>query len=412
MKLTKKTIEILVLVAIISIIVFLPLYARTGTYPLSIVDGNSMYPNLQNGDLAYYSATNTRNIPNGTVIVFVQGDTGNSLLDGLIRPVVIHRVIGEIIQSDGTVCYETKGDNNDVKDPFLTRSDHVLGTATVIVPKVGLFVLFLKSPQGLIATIGIISLAYLSIHDMKRKEEKKKEKLLAALSKKVINGDLPNEQFGKIELAIRYSDDIESFGIKDPSILAFVGWLKNGGLDQNWKLRNVTCNNCSGIALELRGEKNNSLAICPHCHRVLWNTTMVLTEKIFNKVLLQSIDESLSSLGSASKVNLYSHLETAFTLKKKEIPTRLDDFSFALERILGKGAIHLNLLLIENFKKKLSSFCHMNHKSSDFQEYVKQAKECVENMKNGKERETLIGNTSLDILEDQPEMSAISQEQF
>jgi hypothetical protein len=117
-------------------------------------------------------------------------------------------------------------------------------------------------------------------------------------------------------------------------------------------------------------------------------------------------------LGSASKVNLYSHLETAFTLKKKEIPTRLDDFSFALERILGKGAIHLNLLLIENFKKKLSSFCHMNHKSSDFQEYVKQAKECVENMKNGKERETLIGNTSLDILEDQPEMSAISQEQF
>jgi len=56
-------------------VIFLPLYARTGTYPIAIVDGNSMYPKLQNGDLAYYIATNTANIPNGTVIVFVQGDT-------------------------------------------------------------------------------------------------------------------------------------------------------------------------------------------------------------------------------------------------------------------------------------------------------------------------------------------------
>jgi len=345
-----------------------------------------------------------------SVVSFAASVSINSTTSQSVQGVVYNVTGGFSAASNGFIVTQSAATATTL--PASWANGGTVTTATVIVPKVGLFVLFLKSPQGLIATIGIISLAYLSIHDMKRKEEKKKEKLLAALSKKVINGDLPNEQFGKIELAIRYSDDIESFGIKDPSILAFVGWLKNGGLDQNWKLRNVTCNNCSGIALELRGEKNNSLAICPHCHRVLWNTTMVLTEKIFNKVLLQSIDESLSSLGSASKVNLYSHLETAFTLKKKEIPTRLDDFSFALERILGKGAIHLNLLLIENFKKKLSSFCHMNHKSSDFQEYVKQAKECVENMKNGKERETLIGNTSLDILEDQPEMSAISQEQF
>ena len=81
---------------------------------------------------------------------------------------------------------------------------------------------------------------------------------------------------------------------------------------------------------------------------------MVLTEKVFNKVLLKSIDESLSSLGNASKIALYSHLETEFTIKKKEIPTRLDDFSFAVERIFGKGSVHFNLLLLEIFKKKLS----------------------------------------------------------
>ena len=119
---------------------------------------------------------------------------------------------------------------------------------------------------------------------------------------------MPNEEFDKIELVVKYSDDIESLGIKDPSIMALANWLKNGGLDRNWKIKNVICNNCSGAALELKGEKNNSLAICPHCHRVMWNTSMVLTEKIFNKVLLQSIDEALSSLGDASKINLYSHL--------------------------------------------------------------------------------------------------------
>ena len=70
---TKTKIEILILVVVASIVIFLPLYARTGTYPLAIINGNSMYPHLQNGDLVYYSATNVENIPNGTVIVFVSG---------------------------------------------------------------------------------------------------------------------------------------------------------------------------------------------------------------------------------------------------------------------------------------------------------------------------------------------------
>jgi hypothetical protein len=78
-------------------------------------------------------------------------------------------------------------------------------------------------------------------------------------------------------------------------------------------------------------------------------------------------------------------------MKKTEIPTRLDDFSFALERILGKGWVHLNFLLVENFRKRLSSFCHLDYKSSDFQEYVNQAKEIMENMKKEKPTVTLIG---------------------
>jgi hypothetical protein len=47
------------------------------------------------------------------------------------------------------------------------------------------------------------------------------------------------------------------------------------------------------------------------------------------------------------------HLEREFTVKKKEIPQRLDDFSFALKRILDKGAPQLDLLLVRTFRKKL-----------------------------------------------------------
>ena len=410
MKLTKKTVEVLLLVVVVFVVIFLPLYARTGAYPLAIVDGNSMYPNLQNGDLVYYSATDTVQIPNGTVIVFVQGDTGMSLLDGLVRPVVIHRVVGEVIQSDGTVCYATKGDNNDVNDPFLTRSDHVLGVATQTIPKVGLLVLFLKSPQGLIATVGVISLAYLSLHDVRRREEKKKDKLLGALSKKVLNGDLSNEQFKKLELTVKYSGDIESLGLKDKSALALVNWLKNGGLDQNWKLRTITCTKCSSSAIGLEGEKDNSLAICPHCLEVkTWIQPRFLTEERINNLLMESVDEALSSLGNVSKVALYRHLEREFTTKKKEIPQRLDDFSFALEKILGNGSTHLDLLMVKTFRKRLQDFCQVDPKGIVFQEYVKQAKESIKNSAKEKTGETLIGITLLDDDEDQINTPAISR---
>jgi signal peptidase I len=255
-----------------------------------------MYPTLQNGDLVFYKATDTEHIPNGTIIVFVQGGTSDPLLDGLVRPVLIHRVVGEEIQSDGTVCYQTKGDNNQANDPFLTQPDQVLGVATLTIPKVGLLVLFLQSPQGLIATIGIISLAYLSVQDMRRKEEKKKDNLLGALAKKVLSGDLSNEQFEKLELAVKYSDNIESSDLEDPSVLALVNWLKNGGLDQNWKIKTVICTKCSGIAIELEGEKNSSFIICPKCHNEkAGNKTMVLTEKGSNELLLEPIAEAFSS---------------------------------------------------------------------------------------------------------------------
>jgi signal peptidase I len=255
-----------------------------------------MYPKLQNGDLVFYKATDTAHITNGTIIVFVQGSTSEPLLDGLVRPILIHRIVGEEIQSDGTVLYQTKGDNNQENDPFLTRPDQVLGVVTLVIPKVGLLVLFLQSTQGLIAAIGIISLTYVGMVDMKRREEKKRDQFLGALSKKVLSGDLSNEQFEKIELVLKYSDDIETSDLDDPTVLALVNWLKNGGLDQNWKIKTIICTECSGNAIELEGEKNSSLIICSKCYeKRARNKKMDLTEKETNGLSLLSSNEVLSS---------------------------------------------------------------------------------------------------------------------
>jgi signal peptidase len=378
-KFTKKNLGLLFLAVVALGIILLPVYARTGSYPLAIVDGNSMYPNLQNGDMIYYhAATNNANIPNGTVIVFVQGDTGISLLDGLVRPVVIHRIVGEITQGDGQICYETKGDNNNVNDPFLTRSDHVLGVAGQYIPKVGLLILFLKSPQGLIATIGIITLACLSMFDIRRRQEKNKDKLLGALAKKVLNGYLSDEQFKKLELAVKYSDEFESESVKDRSVFALVDWLKNGALDENWKMKMIICPKCFHIAVGIEA-KNESVTICSNCNEVrAWNTTLTLTKESLNTILLISIDEALSSLGKDAKETLYRHLKRDFALKKNEIPRRLDDFSVAIDKIFGDDTFKINLLLLNIFKKNLLLSSRVDPQGPCLQDFVQQVKENIE----------------------------------
>ena len=74
----------------------------------------------------------------------------------------------------------------------------------------------------------------------------------------------------------------------------------------------------------------------------------------FDNILLESIDESLSSLGESAKTSIYFHLQQGFFISKHEIPFRIDDFSNALERIFGLGARHLELLIMKKLHEKVS----------------------------------------------------------
>ena len=58
------------------------------------------------------------------------------------------------------------------------------------------------------------------------------------------------------------------------------------------------------------------------------------------------------SLGESVKKSIYFHLERTFLITKQEIPSRIEDFSNALERIFGAGAKHLQLLIMEKLYTK------------------------------------------------------------
>jgi len=73
----------------------------------------------------------------------------------------------------------------------------------------------------------------------------------------------------------------------------------------------------------------------------------------FDQILLDAIDEALSSLGKNVKTTVYFQLEDIFKIKKQEIPVRISDFSSALEQLFGLGARQLEILFIKNLHAKI-----------------------------------------------------------
>lgn len=236
----------------------------TRTYPLVIVDGTSMNPTYLNGDVLLYRGASASQISNGTVIAFMPTDSGVPALDYLVTPIVVHRVVGIIVQSDGTVYYRTKGDNNRFDDPQLVKSTQVLGTPVTDVPLLGLFILFLKSPQGLIFIIAAAVFLYMANSDRAKAKEKNKKELLAILARMSLNGEMSLKQFEEFKMAIEYGEELPPQWLRNPVHASLAEWMKSGGLTDDWKEEPAKCPNCLQAATMLRGNKDYFL-LCPRC---------------------------------------------------------------------------------------------------------------------------------------------------
>ena len=91
----------------------------------------------------------------------------------------------------------------------------------------------------------------------------------------------------------------------------------------------------------------------------------------FEKLLLEAIDEGLSSLGESSKQAIYFHLDNRFHIKKHEIPLKVEDFMDAIEKIFGLGANFLEILIMKRLHEKIGVALRFNETADfTFSEYV------------------------------------------
>lgn len=77
----------------------------------------------------------------------------------------------------------------------------------------------------------------------------------------------------------------------------------------------------------------------------------------FNKLLLNSFDQALTSLGQATAASIYFYLEDHFKIKKMEIPKRINDSLNALEKLFGVGADYLEIFIMKNLYAETKFFC-------------------------------------------------------
>jgi signal peptidase I len=287
---------------LVSVFLLFPVAMGTKTYPFAIVEGNSMYPNLQNGDLVIFQKASPLSVTNGSIIVFVQGQTGISMIDSLIRPVVIHRVVDILIQYDGVINYRTKGDNNREFDPELTQASQLLGTPVQTIPKVGLLFLFVRSSQGMVAIVGFITLLYLGNYESKIGDDNKKNELIGAIANMSLNKVISEDLFKKFEIAVKYSDELKLDEINEAYVKNLVEWIRNGGLDEKWKIEKIECPTCHSSALRIDAGEDRSLTICEKCEKPPKKINEKLKKKIERHIKLakngsdEAIDEYMAEM--------------------------------------------------------------------------------------------------------------------
>ena len=100
-----------------------------------------------------------------------------------------------------------------------------------------------------------------------------------------------------------------------------------------------------------------------------------LHNRSFEKLLLEAVDEALSSLGDSSKQAIYFHLEKTFEINKQDIPYKIEEFANAIEKIFGLGAKFLEIQIMKRLYEKVGPvFKYFPERDLVFTEYVAAAR--------------------------------------
>lgn len=147
-----------------------------GGYLPLIVLTDSMYPDIESGDLIICHTAEAEDVKVGDVISFFD-PAGNG------TSIVTHRVL-EIVQEDGQLNWRTKGDNNNTEDKMPVPADKLVGIYRSRIPGAGNIAMFMQSSTGLVVCV-ILPIVVLVGYDMLRRrlyESKKKDDNAALLA--------------------------------------------------------------------------------------------------------------------------------------------------------------------------------------------------------------------------------------
>lgn len=149
-----------------------------GVIPL-IVLTDSMYPDIESGDLIFTKTVDASEVNIGDTISFTDPD-GNG------TSIVTHQVIDKF-EHEGVIYFRTKGTNNNTEDKASVPEDLLIGIYTgVRIPGAGNVALFMQTLPGLIICVVVPILLFVGYDVIRRRlyeknNESDVEKLKAEL---------------------------------------------------------------------------------------------------------------------------------------------------------------------------------------------------------------------------------------
>ncbi len=140
---------------------------RIGKWLPLVVLTDSMYPEIESGDMIICQITDAEDIRVKDIIAFFD-PAGNG------TSVVTHRV-EEITEKDGVIYFSTKGDANNTADDMPVPADKLVGKYHSRIGGVGHVVMFMQTTQGLLLCV-VLPIIILIAYDMIRRKKFDKEK--------------------------------------------------------------------------------------------------------------------------------------------------------------------------------------------------------------------------------------------
>lgn len=145
-----------------------------GITPMVVVT-DSMSPTIRGGDMIVDRKVAPENVSVGDIISFFDpADPENKI-------VMTHRVVSVRMAPDG-YRWTTKGDANNVEDPYEVPESKLVGVYRLKIPIIGEVVLFMRTPLGIFVSV-ILPILSLVTYDLIRRriDEKNREHETEAL---------------------------------------------------------------------------------------------------------------------------------------------------------------------------------------------------------------------------------------